>query len=144
MCIENNLGIHATRATHATLLGRLRQRRTGKSNDIQDCCAPTPATEPESTEELSRHSVVPLTDDRQVVREIRPPLFSAADLAGKEPCPYTPDQLTAFTISRPHLTCCPATTPHPWNWRERAWCGTRCETPCGRADDAAEHKRIIQ
>lgn len=53
------------------------------------------------------------------------------------PCPYTQDQLDAFAASHPHLICCPA-TKNPWDWRERSWCASRCETPCypgaGRAE----------
>jgi len=120
MYIENNLGIHATHATHATLLGRLRQRRTGKSGDIQDCCAPIPATEPESTEELSRHSVAPLSDASTV---------PADDPTEDEPCPYSREQLAAFSVSHPHLRCCPSTTPRWW-WLERAWCESNCKNPC--------------
>jgi len=60
------------------------------------------------------------------------------------PCPYSEIELSAFTVSHPHLVCCPATRPHPWWWVERSWCDTKCKTPCGRADDAAEQKRITQ
>jgi hypothetical protein len=56
----------------------------------------------------------------------------AADLAAGQPCPYSQDQLAVFAVSHSHLICCPATAPHPWNWRERSWCETKCQTPCGR------------
>lgn len=50
------------------------------------------------------------------------------------PCPYDADQLAAFRGSYPHLVCCPATSGHPWNWRYREWCESKCETPCGRGE----------
>lgn len=50
------------------------------------------------------------------------------------PCPYPKDQLDAFAVSRPHLVCCPATSGHPWNWRERSWCESKCPSPCGRSE----------
>lgn len=60
------------------------------------------------------------------------------------PCPYDADTLAQFHRTHPHLVCCPTTTPHAWWWVERSWCESKCKTPCGRADDAAENKRIIQ
>lgn len=144
MLIQYNLGKCATRATDATLLGRLRQRRTGKSNDIQDSCADPVRTEPEEVEELSRHSVAPLSDDRPIEREIRPTQpaadtstppapFKADDLAGNEPCPYTDAALAEFRESHGRLVCCPATRP-AWNWRYREACETKCQTRCGRVE----------
>jgi len=84
-----------------------------------------------------------------VAREIRQPQSDARtvpadDPTEDEPCPYSREQLAAFSVSHPHLVCCPATRPHPWWWVEREWCDTKCKTPCGRADDAAEQKRITQ
>lgn len=58
----------------------------------------------------------------------------AADLAHGEPCPYSADQLAAFAQSHGHLICCPATSGHPWNWRERSWCESKCKIPCGRSE----------
>lgn len=74
----------------------------------------------------------------------KPTPCRAEDLAHGEPCPYSPDQLTASTASHPHLVCCPATRPHPWWWVERSWCESKCKTPCGRADSAADETRAIQ
>ena len=145
MCIENNLGIRVTDVTNVTLLARLRQRREIKSRNISKGCVSYSPTEPELTEESSRHFVASLTDGRQMEHINRSSLFcSDEDLAHGEPCPYSDTQLAAFAVSHQHLRCCPATRPHPWNWRERFWCESKCKTPCGRADDAAENKRIIQ
>lgn len=145
MRIENNLGKCATRATAATLLGRLRQRRNLKSDDIKGSYAGSALTEPEVSEEFPRHSVAPLTDAHPGEQEHRPdqpaadtntpPVpFKAADLAGNEPCPYAEAALAAFRESHSHLVCCPATSPLPWNWRYREVCTTKCTTPCGRSE----------
>ena len=130
MHIENNLGKCATRATAATLLGRLRQRRSCKNIDIQGCCASILATEPESTGELSRHSVAPLTDEQPFADVETPPApFKADDLAHGGPCPYSDEQLATFRVSNPHLICCGKTMP-PWNWRYRKDCPRLCNEPC--------------
>jgi hypothetical protein len=152
MHIQYNLEKCATRATDATLLGRLRQRRNGKSSAIQGSCAFRPSTEPEVVEELSRHSVAPLTNDQPAARENpsdqpeaqthadaakKPAPFRAEDLAGNEPCPYSAKQLAAFLVSHPRLVCCPA-TKNPWDWRYREVCATRCKTPCDLQHEAAK------
>jgi hypothetical protein len=59
-----------------------------------------------------------------------PAVHDALALAGGEPCPYPAEQIAAFAASHPGLRCCPATRPHPWNWRPATWCASRCATPC--------------
>ena len=143
MPIQYNLEKCATRATDATLLGRLRQRRTGKNEDIQDGCTDSDRTDHQVAEELSRHSVAPLIDVQPGEQEIRPDQpapdaetppapFKADDLAGNEPCPYPDAALAEFAVSHPGLICCPASKPYPWWWRERSWCAEQCKTPCER------------
>jgi len=60
------------------------------------------------------------------------------------PCPYDAHALAQFRERSPHLVCCPATRPYPWWFVEATWCETKCKTPCGRSDDAADNVRIIQ
>lgn len=133
MPIENNLEKCVTRVTDVTLLGRLRQRRTGKNEDIQDGCTDSDRTDHQVAEELSRHPVASLTDGQPDPDTNTPPApFKAADLADNEPCPYTEAALAAFRESHPGLICCPASRPYPWWWRERSWCAERCQTPCER------------
>lgn len=143
MHIESNLEKCVTRVTDVTLLGRLRRRRAGKSDEIQEGYVSIPITDPEVTEELSRHSVASLTTDQQVARENLPPQtdidatpppapFKAADLADNESNPYSLAQLTAFAVSHLGIVVCPATQPYHWWWRERSWCANHCKTPCDR------------
>lgn len=138
MRIENNLENSATCATCATLLGRLRGRRTEKNDDIQGVCAPPPSTEPEVVEESLRHLVVPPVEAQRPASPEAPvhgtatktpASFRAADLAHGAACTTCEAELAKLRVSYPHQCVCPATST-PWNFRYVSDCATKCKTPC--------------